>query len=105
MSEKKYTLYVGTNDAAALYVDGERVVVGHYESTLRRTIELLGVEVVHDNAFMRGGSKWSDSAPTLTAVNEFRVWRDEQIATVQRLRAEGQALFKQARILAKQVGE
>lgn len=101
----KYTLYVGTNDAAALYEDGTRVAVGHYESTLERTIELLGVEWVHDDAFMRGGTKWDDSAPTLTAVEEYRAVRDKKIAESRQLRADAEKLLELARRLEKEVGK
>lgn len=105
MSEKKYTLYVGTGDSAAFYVDGERAHVGHYDDTLEQVVSDLGVEVVHDNAFMRGGHKWSDSAPTIAAIDEFREKRARQVETAERLRAEAQALIEQARILEKQVGK
>lgn len=101
----KYELHVSPRDAAAFYEDGKLITVGHYDSTLERLAEYIGVEFVHDDAFMRGGSKWSDAASTLTAVNEFREKRARQVETAERLRAEAQALIEQARILEKQVGK
>lgn len=84
-------------DAAALYIDGKLHTAQHDVNEL--VLELLGVTVVYDPAFMQGQTKWSGVAPTLDAVNAYAKARTEQLAEAQRLREAAAQMLADAKAL------
>lgn len=79
---------------AALYVDGKLDRVGDAYLADERALELCGVKVVQDNAFMRGQNQRSGVAQTLTEVEEYaddRARRLTEAADLERQATELQA--------------
>lgn len=81
----------------ALYVDG-KLDTGPTESYLiwERLTALLGIDVIDDNAFMRGGNQRSDAAQTLDEVHAYAEARDARLAAAAARRAEAQRLSAEA---------
>jgi hypothetical protein len=81
-------------DAAALYIDGKLHAAQHDVNEL--VLELLGVTVVDDPAFMQGQTKWSGVAKTLDDVKAYAKARDERLDKARGMREEAVALLKMA---------
>lgn len=64
---------------AALYVDGTLDRVGDAYLAEERALELCGVTIVQDDAFMRGQKHRDGVAKTLTEVEGFRSQRDANL--------------------------
>lgn len=86
-------------DAAALYIDGKLHTAHHDVNEL--VLELLGVTVVDDPAFMQGQIEWSGVAKTLDEVKAYAKARDEQLSKARGMRDEAQALIAMAEDLEK----
>lgn len=84
------------DDWAALYVDGDLVQVGDSYLAEERAFQIMGVKTIHDDGFMRGGSSREGVASTLADIVAYRTSRDAQLQRVMELRAEADALMKQA---------
>lgn len=86
------------DDTGALYVDGvlDADTVGDSYHAVDRALELCGVTQVHDSDFMRGSRAYSDAAPTLDAIEEWRDRRDVKLAEAAALRAQADALEAEA---------
>jgi len=83
-------VYQGSSDWSALYVKGKLVRVGDHYLIDEKIYELLGIETVDSDDFMRGGEQESDVAQTLEELNAFSLSRDAEEA---RKREGVQALF------------
>lgn len=92
----RVTVYEGSDDWSAVYVDGRLAQVGdHYlaDEFLRRH---FGVETVQSDDFLRGGSTRADVAPTL---DDLQVWADERdarAARAEQMRLDAAELLAQA---------
>ena len=71
---------------AALYVDGRLDRVGDSYLADERAMEILGVEIVQDNAFLRGQSTREGVAQTLPEVAAYQRERAERLARARELR-------------------
>lgn len=87
------------DDWAALYKDGKLDRVGDSYLAEERVLELLGVTVVHDDAFMRGQSHRDGVAQTLDEVAEYERERDERKKLADEKFAEAERLYAEARAL------
>lgn len=85
-----------SDDWAALYVDGQLDRVGDSYLAEERVMELIGVTVVHDNAFMRGQHKRDGVAPTVEEVEQFRAQRETNRRTADELEAQAKELLEDA---------
>lgn len=94
-STAKYVIYQGDNEWSALYVDGTLDRVGDHYLVDERLRELLGVETVQSDDFMRGGDSREHVAPTL---HDLYLWSENRDA----LHREAQALREQAAALEAQ---
>jgi hypothetical protein len=90
------------DDWAALYKDGKLERVGDSYLAEERALELLGVAIVQDNAFMRGQDYKDGVAKTLEEIEEFARLRDERKAEAAKKFAEAERLFAEARALEGQ---
>lgn len=81
---------------AALYRDGNLVIVGDSYRTEEEALTLLGVTLVHDDAFMRGQDRREGVAPTLADVAAYREGRGRRLAEAARLREEADRLRAEA---------
>lgn len=86
-------------DAAALYIDGKLRTAQHSVDEL--ALELLGVTVVCDPAFMQGQTRWSGVAKTLDEVCRYRQTRERLAVEAARLREQAAALISKAEELEK----
>jgi hypothetical protein len=84
---------------SALYVDGQLERVGDAYRSEERAFEILGVKIVHDDAFMRGQGQASGVAQTLDDVDTYRTEREEKRATAERLREKAAKLIADAEAL------
>lgn len=91
-------------DWAALYVDGKLERVGDSYLAEERAFEMLGVTVVHDDAFMRGQSQRMGVADTLEEVAEWRTQRDQLLEQADQLEAQAEAARETAAELRAQAG-
>lgn len=89
---------------SAVYKDG-KLVNGPGDTYLRLEYLLseLGVKEVHDGAFMLGQSRVSGAAQTLEEITEYRVRRDGLLEKAASLRAEADALVRQAQGIEKEL--
>jgi hypothetical protein len=87
------------DDAAALYIDGRLHTAQHNVDEL--ALELLGVTVVDDSAFMQGQTKWSGVAQTLDDVRRFREARLRLATRAAELREQAASLISKAEELEK----
>jgi hypothetical protein len=84
------------SDWAALYVNGVLDTVGE-EYVAREALDaLLGITVIQDDAFFRGGTSRNGVAPTLTDVATYRQERLDRLDRAAKLRAEAAALIAEA---------
>lgn len=81
---------------AALYVDGALTVVGDSYHAEEKAFELLGVQQIQDDAFMRGQTSSNGVAKTLEEVAAFRVDRTQREDRARALRAEAKRLLDAA---------
>lgn len=81
---------------AALYVDGRLERVGDAYRVEERAFELLGVVVLHDNAFLRGQDQRGGCAQTLEQVDAYRAEREMKRIEAERLRAQAADLVARA---------
>ena len=88
---------------AALYVDGKLKTVGDSYLAEEMALNLLGVKIVQDDAYMRGQNQRDGVAKTLDEVHEYRVKRDAALARAAELRAQAAELEAQAAALKAQV--
>lgn len=70
-NQKDYTLYEGSEDWSALYEDGKLIEVGDHYWVQEKLLQLLGIEVVQSDDFIRGGSAREDVAPSLVAIEDW----------------------------------
>lgn len=86
----------GGHGWAALYVDGWLATVGDAYIAEEKAFSLLGVTVVHDDAFMRGQAERSGVAPNLPDVAAYAAGREERKKEAARLRKEAAKLLAEA---------
>lgn len=90
------------SDWAALYKDGKLVRVGDSYLAEERALELLGVEIVHNDAFMRGQSRKDGVAQTLDEVDEYILDRLNRHNLAEEKKIEIERLLGQVRELEQQ---
>lgn len=90
--------YTG-DDWAGLYVDGKLEAVGHDYVVEEKAFGISGVELIQDDAFMRGGTDRKDAAPTLAFVEEYKQAREKRRIEADRLRTEAARLIEEAKKL------
>lgn len=86
------------DDWSALYIDGKYITEGHEYNITEKVFSLLGIEVVQDDAFMRGAGG-RDTAVTLEEVSIYRAERDDKLRRAEELRREAEGLVLQAKEL------
>jgi len=87
------------DDWSALYVDGVLDCTGH--DVTERALDLAGVPVVDDDAFLQGGNGSGRHgtppvAPTLGHISAYRADRDQRRADADKLRESARKLLAQA---------
>lgn len=75
------------DDWAALYINGE-LDTGPGDAYLcdERLYEILGIEVIDDDAYLRGGGKADDVCLTVEAIEEYQRERQEKLDEAARLK-------------------
>lgn len=93
-------IYEG-DDWAALYQDGVliRDTVGDRYHAVDRALDLCGVEVIQDEAFMRGQNGREGVAQTIAEVEAYKAERDAKAAQAAILRADAATLIARAKEL------
>jgi hypothetical protein len=86
---------------AALYVDGKLDRVGDVHLANERALELLGVYLVPDDAFMRGQAQLDRVAETLEEVQEYADYRARCLAEAEELERQAAELSARAKELKK----
>lgn len=81
---------------AALYKDGDLVRVGDTSATESKALEMLGVVIVDDDAFMRGQNYREGVAQTLAEVEEYRERREFHRELAAEKRAQAAQLLADA---------
>lgn len=84
------------DDWAALYVDGKLTVVGDTYQAEEKAFELLGVQTMVDDSFMRGQTSRDGVAQTLEEVDAYRTERAQRGERARALRAEAKRLLDAA---------
>lgn len=90
------TLYRGSGEWSALYVNGTLDRVGDHYLADERIAELAGVEIVQSDDFLCGGSTRKDVAVTLEELNAYVTDRQERIRRAEQLRQQAAALNEEA---------
>jgi len=85
-------LYRGEEDWSALYVKGKLEEVGDHYWVEEKLRQLLGIEEISSDDFLRGGSQREEVAQTL---EEIEVYRSARATEEARKRHGVQALFDQ----------
>ena len=83
-------------DWQALYLDGVLHSQGHDVTTT--LLHLLGIEIRHDDAFLRGGNGGcsNNTAPTLGEIEQWDAERTADLEQARLLRAEGEGKLADA---------
>jgi len=81
---------------AALYLDGQLTLLGDAYAAEQRALDLAGVTLVFDDAFMRGQDRATGVAPTLADIATYRTKRDADEAEANRLRRKAERLAERA---------
>lgn len=81
---------------AALYVNGKLSTYGDRENPVDRALQLAGVTLVQDDAFLLGGDGADGVAKTLAEIDDFRYRRDQRRRVAQQKRQEAARLLAQA---------
>lgn len=89
---------------AALYVEGKLNCAGDAYVIEETAFELAGVEVVRDNAFLRGQDQRDGVAPTLDDVEAYRTERTDRQVRAADMRLQALVLIEQARKLEENTG-
>ena len=89
-------IHYSDDDWAALYVDGLLDRVGDAYVVEERSLDLLGVTIVHDNSFLRGQDSRDGVAGTLDDVNAYRQAAEQAMTAADAKRAEAQLLLAEA---------
>lgn len=89
-------MYRGSGEWSALYVDGTLERVGDHYYVEERIFELLSVEIVQSDDFMRGRDTREDVASTLEYLEDFRVAREAALQKADELQAEAKRLSQEA---------
>lgn len=84
---------------AALYVDGRLDRVGDAYLAEERALELCGVKIVHDDAFLKGQEKAAGCAQTLDELYAYVNDRDRKRVMAEQMRTEAANLIAQAKRL------
>jgi len=85
-------LYGGGSEWSALYVKGKLEEVGDHYWVEEKLHQILGIEEISSDDFLRGGNQREDVAQTLEEIQDYRSARDAEEA---RKREGVQALFDQ----------
>lgn len=93
---KNIKLYEGSEDWAALYVEGKLVEIGDRYVVQETLLDLLGVESFSSDDFLRGGDSREDAAQTLEEIDTYRNLRaqvelDAHLLDVQARKFEARA--------------
>lgn len=99
MTMPKMEIHYNSGDWAALYIDGKLERVGDSYLAEQRALQILGVIIVQDDAFMRGQNQSAGVAQTLAEVTEYREQRDANVRRATELREQAKALEAEARRL------
>jgi hypothetical protein len=102
----KLEIHRGEGEWSALYVDGKLDRVGDHYLAEERVMELSGVTIVQDDAFLRGGDgvdrgDGKTVAQTLDEVNAYAAERSERQARAKRLRERAADLVHKASLIEK----
>lgn len=89
-------VYFENGDAAATYVRGQLVECHHPPEVRERLINLLGVRMVQDGAFMKGQSSWGGAAQTLEEAEAFAVDRELKAQRAAALREQAAVMIAEA---------
>ena len=97
----KFVRYSSSEDWSALYIDGKLYYVGDHYRVDERISELLGVETISSDAFMKGGNQRKDVANTLDELHNYELKIENNKEQADILRARGTALIDQANLMEK----
>lgn len=95
----KLVRYSGSEDWSALYIDGQLDTVADHYLVDERISELLGVETVSSDDFMRGGNYREDVAKTLDEIEDYTNSEIEKENKVTELLAKKSALEEEIKQL------
>jgi len=88
-------IYRGTGEWSALYMDGKLERVGDHYLINERIEELLGIQVVDSDDFLRG-SDGRETAQTLEEIETYRHLREDELRKAASARAEAELLLAAA---------
>jgi hypothetical protein len=98
------TLYVGSGEWSALYVNGVLETVGDHYLADERIRKIFGVAVVDSDDFLRGGNGRTDVARTVQDIAAYAMARDDRLRRAAELREQAVALEAEAAALSRQSG-
>lgn len=93
-------LYRGEEEWSALYVRGKLAEVGDHYWVEEKLHQLLGIDEINSDDFLRGGNSREDVAQTLEEIEAYRIRREETSAE-----AEAEGLLQQAAELIRRARE
>ena len=68
---KEIVVYEGSEDWSALYHRGKLVEVGDHYWVNEKLLQILGVQTIQSDDFLRGGNSREDVAPDLGAIEDW----------------------------------
>lgn len=96
----KYVRYSGSDDWSALYIDGKLDRVGDHYLIDERISQLLGVEDISSDDFLRGGNQREDVAESLLDIEQFDSARKQELVDEEIALVEKDIALKQERLAA-----
>lgn len=101
---KDIKVYQGSSDWSALYVEGKLVRVGDHYLIDEKIYDLLNIETISSDDFMRGGNQESDVAQTLEEIKAYEELlqaaedeADELISQAEELERRAKEIREQAK--------
>ena len=92
----KIVRYSGSDDWSALYIDGKLDRVGDHYMIDERISEIVGVETIYSDDFLRGGDSRDDVAETTEQITEYGDLKAERENRASELRMQARRLLEEA---------
>lgn len=71
MNPKEIVVYESSEDWSALYYRGKLVEVGDHYWVNEKLLQMLGIQTIQSDDFLRGGNGREDVAPDLVAIEDW----------------------------------
>lgn len=77
---KEIVVYESSEDWSALYYRGKLVEVGDHYWVNEKLLQMLGIQTIQSDDFLRGGNSREDVAPDLVAIDDWLAESDVEEA-------------------------